>query len=255
MTHHIWLLVGNDKLYQHPKQEMKRVLDVGTGTGIWAIDFADEHPEAYVIGVDLSPIQPVWVPPNSAFEVDDLEKGWTFTLPFDFIFFRSMIGSFRDWKKMVFRAFQNLEPGGYVEIQDNLYPLLGNDDTIQRTNILRWSELMVKAADAIGRPINVARDFKSMLAEAGFVDIVETKERVPMNRWPKDRRYKELGQWSCEMLSRGLEGISMDLLTRGLDMPADEVHVLLAGVRQDLLNTAIHGYWDTYGPSQTKRQV
>lgn len=33
-------------------------LDIGTGTGIWAIDFADEHPETTVIGTDLSPIQP-----------------------------------------------------------------------------------------------------------------------------------------------------------------------------------------------------
>lgn len=41
-----------------PNSNAKRVLDVGTGTGIWAIDYADEHPEATVIGVDLSPIQP-----------------------------------------------------------------------------------------------------------------------------------------------------------------------------------------------------
>lgn len=33
------------------------VIDIGTGTGIWAIDFADEHPESEVIGTDLSPIQ------------------------------------------------------------------------------------------------------------------------------------------------------------------------------------------------------
>lgn len=27
-------------------------------------DFADDHPEANVIGTDISPIQPKWVPPN-----------------------------------------------------------------------------------------------------------------------------------------------------------------------------------------------
>lgn len=59
----------------------KRVLDMGTGTGMWAMDYgelvqllymvrqgeadmltihsiADAHPDAEVIGVDLSPIQP-----------------------------------------------------------------------------------------------------------------------------------------------------------------------------------------------------
>jgi len=39
-------------------------MDVGTGTGIWAIDMADRFPNAQVKGIDLSPIQPNWVPPN-----------------------------------------------------------------------------------------------------------------------------------------------------------------------------------------------
>lgn len=42
----------------NPGANVKRVLDVGTGTGIWAIDYADEHPDTQVVGVDLSPIQP-----------------------------------------------------------------------------------------------------------------------------------------------------------------------------------------------------
>ena len=34
----------------------------------WAIEFAEEHPSALVLGVDLSPIQPPHVPVNCSFK-------------------------------------------------------------------------------------------------------------------------------------------------------------------------------------------
>lgn len=51
------LLVSAERL----PSEIHRVLDVGTGTGIWAIEMADQHPGAEIVGTDLSPIQPNWV--------------------------------------------------------------------------------------------------------------------------------------------------------------------------------------------------
>lgn len=60
-------------------KDSSRVLDFGTGTGIWAIDFADEHPNAEVIGTDLSPIQPSWVPNNCKFLIDDVEADWNWS--------------------------------------------------------------------------------------------------------------------------------------------------------------------------------
>lgn len=36
------------------------MLDIGTGTGLWAIEMADLFPNATVIGTDLSPVQPNW---------------------------------------------------------------------------------------------------------------------------------------------------------------------------------------------------
>jgi ubiquinone/menaquinone biosynthesis C-methylase UbiE len=45
------------------------ILDVGTGTGLWAVDAADAHPQASVIGTDLSPIMSEMVPPNLEFEI------------------------------------------------------------------------------------------------------------------------------------------------------------------------------------------
>jgi methylase of polypeptide subunit release factors len=53
------LILGGE-LHIAPLKNPQRVLDVGTGTGIWALDFAEQYPSAEVIGVDLSPIQPGW---------------------------------------------------------------------------------------------------------------------------------------------------------------------------------------------------
>ncbi|KAJ6012400.1 hypothetical protein N7522_002755, partial [Penicillium canescens] len=50
LTHHIYLMLLNGALHLAPVKTPARVLDLGTGTGIWAIDFSDEHPESQVIG-------------------------------------------------------------------------------------------------------------------------------------------------------------------------------------------------------------
>lgn len=70
LRHHVFRLMLDGELFRAPISNAPgRVLDVGTGTGIWAMDFADEYPSAVVIGIDLSPIQPSWVPTNCKFLV------------------------------------------------------------------------------------------------------------------------------------------------------------------------------------------
>lgn len=46
-------MITNRELSKAPVKSPQKVLDLGTGTGIWAIDYAHEHPEAEVIGLDL----------------------------------------------------------------------------------------------------------------------------------------------------------------------------------------------------------
>src|SRR6202012_1458068 len=93
--HHLWRLMIDGPLYRAPiGPNPHRVLDLGTGTGIWAIDFADEFPGALVIGTDLSPIQPTNVPPNCKFYVDDFESEWTYgpQEKFDYVHGRALSG-------------------------------------------------------------------------------------------------------------------------------------------------------------------
>jgi methylase of polypeptide subunit release factors len=59
LEHHIFgLVVG--QLHLAPLKSPQKILDLGTGTGLWAIDAADKYPSAEVIGTDLSPTQPKW---------------------------------------------------------------------------------------------------------------------------------------------------------------------------------------------------
>ena len=107
LYHHIQTLRLDGELHLAPiGPEPQRVLDLATGTGIWAIDFGDKYPTAEVLGNDISPIQPSLVPPNVKFEVDDLEDEWVYSTKFDYIHARYLCCSIRDWPKLMRQAFK-----------------------------------------------------------------------------------------------------------------------------------------------------
>lgn len=104
------------------------------------MDFADEHPQTQVVGIDLSPIQPLFVPPNVTFEIDDLEETWTFSQPFDFIFARMTVGAFADRSRFFQQSFEHLAPGGWVECIDICNPVKADDDSMPSDSaLLKWS--------------------------------------------------------------------------------------------------------------------
>ena len=52
--HMLCLLMLEGKLGEAPIADSPRhVLDIGTGTGIWAIEFAERYPDSMVVGTDL----------------------------------------------------------------------------------------------------------------------------------------------------------------------------------------------------------
>jgi SAM-dependent methyltransferase len=181
---------------------VKRVLDVGTGTGCWAIDFADDHPETVVIGVDLSPIQPSMVPPNVQFQIDDLEDEWTFSKPFDYIYTRFMTVSFANWPRFFDQSFTNLNTGGWIEVLDILPPTSDDGTMSPDTALYRWSTLLLESTQKIGRPFGGTSSLKSQMEAAGFKNVSQRVYKWPQNRWPKDPKYKELGKL-CLMTGRG----------------------------------------------------
>jgi SAM-dependent methyltransferase len=250
LQHHLCILTQGHKLFLCPAgkdKPLNRVLDCGTGTGIWALDFADEHPEAAVVGVDLSPIQSGYVPSNVNFFVDDLEAEWTFKTPFDFIYMRMLTMSIYDWPKLMRQAFDNLNPGGWIELLDPVYPMLSDDGTLKPDSALfKWSDLCNRATTEQGSGLDSAKKYKQQLQNAGFVGVTEKLFKFPSNTWPRDPKYKEIGAWSLENGLGCTEALSLAPYTRVLGWKADEVHAFLVDVRKDMRNRNIHAYWNVH---------
>lgn len=199
----------------------KYVLDIGTGTGIWATEFgesqalgtvryhhmlmlsnqAEQNPSSYVIGTDLSAIQPTPCVPNCMFLKDDAESPWYFEDPvpnhskcegpcqhwiqFDYIHLRLMFTCFNDVRTVMRSAFNNMSPGGWVEFQESSLDygqankaysgtykstcLIDRKyvNRLKGTAFTRYTEACAIGAAAMGRDLRAAKHYQGWLEEIG----------------------------------------------------------------------------------------
>lgn len=78
------------------------------------MDFADEYPESDVKGIDISPIQPEFVPPNARFEVDDFNLEFFDENKYDLIHQRELNGGIANLPLFYHKCFTALAPGGWL---------------------------------------------------------------------------------------------------------------------------------------------
>jgi ubiquinone/menaquinone biosynthesis C-methylase UbiE len=249
MSHHFLTMLIGDRLFEAPINNPKNILDVGTGTGIWAIDMADEYPDAEVIGFDISPIQPAWVPPNCKFYIDDAQLEWTFgEAEFDFVHIRALYGSISDWTELYRQAFRALRPGGYLENLEFTILLRSDDPSIAEDPehiFVQWAEIFYQAADRLGKTLKIGLDGRMQRAmeEAGFTDIVVKEHKLPCGSWPKDKRLKEIGMFNLAFMEQSLEGFALFLLREIMGWELIEVHVFLARMRAAIRDPKLRPYY------------
>ncbi|ERF74816.1 hypothetical protein EPUS_03200 [Endocarpon pusillum Z07020] len=259
--HRVWRLSLDGALYLSPlPPSTNSVLDLGTGTGIWAIEFADENPSATVTGVDLSPVQPRWIPPNCQFQIDDIEEEWTYPLPIpdptsgevsgarglDFVHGRMLSLGVKDWPCLFRQSFTHLRPGGYFEAQEfDLTAHCEPDSPKQGVAFRKWSENVIGAAKKAGINAQASRHFDQQLREAGFVDVTSKHFRWPVGPWPEgenSKKEKTLGVWAQRNIVAGLEAGALGMLSRYEGWSKEQVLELVREAREEMLDMEFHQY-------------
>lgn len=196
LQHRIWQLSLSGRLNLAPiSPTVKNVLDIGCGTGAWAIEFAEKHPDCHVIGADLSPIQPTLVPPNVDFLVDDITSPWVYMQRFEYIHSRAITVGIKDWISLVDQCWQNLEPGGWLEFQEYHMPFQSVDNTVKNGPAFQlWNDSLKAATTKVGTHLDAILRVPLVLKERGFVNVGTAATKWALGPWPKGKRLKKVGE-------------------------------------------------------------
>ena len=219
-------------------QDVKRILDVGTGPGDWAVAMGERYPNAEIIATDISIFQPTDVPPNVVFQLDDAREEWTYTEPFDFIHIRGLAGAFSDWANIYAKAFRHLKQGGFLEIADIGFPQLSGN--IQNPYMDVFNGAYQSAAEKAGTPCGLEHMKRNVLTAVGFANIRPVIIQVPLGTWSPDPRKHLLGKMALITILEGLEAVSLRLLTKELAWKGEDVRELCESVKKEVTRPEAH---------------
>ncbi|KAK2059308.1 hypothetical protein LY76DRAFT_512376, partial [Colletotrichum caudatum] len=157
-----------------------KVLDVNTGTGIWAIRFAESNPDSKVIGIDTDRMHPPNHPPNVSFrKVDVMEGPWkAYELPekFDFVHCQLLIPTPINFDCLYQSCFNALSAGGVLELEEMRWYICSDDNTIPpKSSLVHWVN-MLKCARQTSY-----EETKTRLESIVFINVTFEEVKLPIN--------------------------------------------------------------------------
>ncbi|KAL2176904.1 S-adenosyl-L-methionine-dependent methyltransferase [Thermothelomyces heterothallicus CBS 202.75] len=208
------------------REEMKHAMMLELCDGAGAI------PDARVSGIDLSPTQPLWVPSNVDFLVDDCEEGEWLDRDVDFVHLRFMTIVLRDVPRVLSNAFQSLKPGGWIELQELCVEVLCDDSTMPDD-------------DPFGMDVTPPKLLEPLLRDAGFHDIQCIVKKVPIGPWVRNETLRLVGLYQKTAVLDLMPALSARPFT-ALGMSRVESQVTLAEARKAPDDMNVHRYFYYY---------
>lgn len=244
IQHQLWFLSLDGSLHKTLLSGMPdkiNILDIGTGTGIWAETMAKRWPSSHVIATDLTlPPQRDDTPSNTSFirhNANDPE--WPFE-KFHFIHTRMVDAGIHDWPAFRAKCFSHLVPGGRLELGHIRHPThseLPEFDTPDDSPFLHLMQLAILASKKGGLDYDVSSKHQQGLRDAGFEDIDETPIFWPLGSWPKNDKERKIGVLSLQNTLRWVDSAAKFILTHQNFMGDVEADAAVQAGREDLLQT------------------
>lgn len=187
--HDFWTMTFSGRLILAPIEQPKQILDIGCGTGIWAMEVAEKFPSSEVYGVDLAPVQDVYIPENCTFHLENVLSGCLFhDEKFDLIQSRCIAPGIPDrrWQDYIKELWRMTKPGGWIQVIE-FDPIRYCDDESMRKHspLSEYERIATKVmSEKYGTTIHGALPkLARHVQRAGFINIQETDIKSPLGNW------------------------------------------------------------------------
>ncbi|KAF8211891.1 S-adenosyl-L-methionine-dependent methyltransferase [Mycena galopus ATCC 62051] len=190
-----------------------KVLEVGTGPGLWIMDLASTIDSSVpMIGVDIEPrLFPDSPPKNIEFRVEsvtNLPSDWTDT--FSLVHQRLLILALQvpQWSQAIQEIYRVLRPGGWVQLAESTP--WHEDKYPGKPCMEKLCAIYRRLAESRNLYVDCAYDIPKMLEKAGFVDIRSESRMQLMGPWAG-----EIGSANATNHVGVLRGIKTPVLKAG----------------------------------------
>jgi SAM-dependent methyltransferase len=178
----LYRTLSNHYLAPLSPESTRTILDVGTGTGIWAFEMQALFPHALIVGVDVS-LQslPQPVPPTCLFVRANVLEGLPFPdAQFCYTHQRLLVAAIpaRSWPSVVRELVRVTRPGGWIELVEASDVFQPAGPATRR--LLQW---LAESSRARGFEAEILRRLGDLLQQAGCIDVTSLDIPVPLGRW------------------------------------------------------------------------
>ncbi|KID89805.1 LaeA protein [Metarhizium guizhouense ARSEF 977] len=213
MIHKLFLVVQQDDLYLAPLAENRplRIMDLGTGSGIWAIHVAESRTgrQSEIMTVDLHRFQPQYhLLPESGY-LEHVEIEWV-----------------PRW-------------------DENDVDEKGEGMPDSPSALEEWSNLYMTGLETLGRNGRIdGAAIRQTIEDVGFTDVEEKTIRLYMSPWMPQSYRQEGARWLNMCFTRGVEGMSLWPMIIGLGMREDEVRGICERAIYESLEMRLRTYFN-----------
>ncbi|ORY26586.1 S-adenosyl-L-methionine-dependent methyltransferase [Naematelia encephala] len=179
------------------------VLDVGCGTGSWALEIALAYPNTQVTAIDLVTCPLPTYPNNLTFEIRDIVKNLPYPdNSFDVVHVCDIKLGIHDYRSLIGECSRVLKPEGWLlglELDCDPTLMLDNAEDVPRylKSVSEFIKIFHTALSERGLNAYVARELGDYARQVTALDHVKhVRVVVPWNDWSDDPKLKLAGRHS-----------------------------------------------------------